>query len=120
MRQLLSSVQGKRRDPGSDSVTCAVELNTFNNDVAALQQICLLYTSSEKLIGAPDTAPPEEFFAFTTIGCGSVVPTAPDCFPPETCEMLETLGVEVSVKVADVYSELLAVMVMVSTEAGNV
>ena len=75
---------------------------------------------SEKLIGAPDTAPPEEFFAFTTIGCGSVVPTAPDCFPPETCEMLETLGVEVSVKVADVYSELLAVMVMVSTEAGNV
>lgn len=69
--------------------------------------------------GAPATAI-VPFLAFTTICSGRVVPTVPDCFPPETIVMTVTFGVEVSVNDAVVYPELLAVMVAVSTFGGRV
>src|SRR5260370_28656809 len=47
---------------------------------------------SAKVMGAPTTIPPVEFFAFPVIGKAKVLPTTPTCLPPETTVMVATAG----------------------------
>ena len=70
--------------------------------IAGLGEKVPFKPESAKVMGAPTTIAPEEFFALTTMGRGRTVPTMPLCLPPETTVMVATAGVEVSVKVAEV------------------
>lgn len=104
-------------DVGSVKVVLACP---FVPVIAGLGEKLPFNPESANVIGAPTTMTPEEFLALTVMGSGKTVPTVPTCLPPETTVTVATAGVEVSVKLADVYPVAVAVTVMVFAVDGNV